>query len=666
MSENTGDKVVVLTVKNERNSETRVFRLHKRRITLGSATSSDVRLEDAGVSPVHAILEMSGAEGKPVVYDLASETGVAVNGKAAIQATLTPADSVRIGPYTFNAVIQSLTEARQVLPQRMRESFGQTLFLSEKEDLAPLILADEKNMIEIFDHRPEAKQSLQVVMFFRDTILDVEHFVDRKRVLIGPGRKEDFNVPPIGEAGSFELVSQQGGQYYLNLHGAMKGVVSKDGMAIKVPELLKSSKSVGLGFKDFAKVAVGDVSFFLNFSSAPPRLKLPSILKTDPLFAKVWTLSLAVTGLLVYAMSTIEVNPTIEIEQLPERIATIIYEPKFMPVEKSPVTESAQPVTPLRPQPPKTITITPTQPKEPAPKDAMIAEKKAEKKDEQKKAATPTPSKPKVQPSAAKFASGQEGAGAKAKGPEGTRGKPGAPKGPVPQTKAQRPGEGLKTGAASTGKGRSETHDLGVVDVFKASQGTLSKVFAGGKGASNAASQLEGYSGFTTEGTGGLGAAGTEKGGGGESMGLGGLAEKGPGGGRKGTGLGALGSGGNILGGKGRISIESGGGGEPIVMGAIDTDAIAREIAKHRDEIKYCYEKEINAENPDLAGRVGIRFVIGASGIVTTAGVSSTTLNNVNAERCIVDVIKRIQFPQVRGGGIAEVTYPFLFKPATK
>ncbi len=89
-------------------------------------------------------------------------------------------------------------------------------------------------------------------------------------------------------------------------------------------------------------------------------------------------------------------------------------------------------------------------------------------------------------------------------------------------------------------------------------------------------------------------------------------------------------------------------------------------IAKHRDEIKYCYEKEINAENPDLAGRVGIRFVIGASGTVSTAGVSSTTLKNANAERCIVDVIQRIQFPQVRGGGIAEVTYPFLFKPATK
>ncbi|MBI2606846.1 MAG: AgmX/PglI C-terminal domain-containing protein [Deltaproteobacteria bacterium] len=662
MSENTGDKVVVLTVKNERNSETRVFRLHKRRVTLGSATSSDVRLEDADVSPVHAILEMSGAEGKPVVYDLASETGVAVNGKPAVQATLTPADSVRIGPYSFNAVIQSLTEARQVVPRRVRESFGQTLFLSEKEDLAPLILADEKNMIEIFDHRPEAKQCLQVVMFFRDTILDVEHFVDRKRVLIGPGRKEDFNVPPLGDRGSFELVSQQGGQYTLNLHGAMKGVVSKDGMAIKVPELLKSSKSVGLGLKDFAKVAIGDVSFFLNFSPAPPRLKLPSMLKTDPLFAKVWSLSLAVTGLLVYAMSTIEVNPTIEIEQLPERVATIIYEPKFMPVEKAPVTEAAIPVAPLRPQPPKTVTVTPAQPKEPAPRDAMIGEKK----EEQKKAAPPAPPKPKAKPGAAKFASGQEGAGAKAKGPEGTRGKPGAAKGPVPQTKAQRPGEGPKTGAATTGKGRSETQDLGVVDVFKASQGTLSKVFAGGKGASNAASQLEGYSGFTTEGAGGLGAAGTEKGGGGESMGLGGLAEKGPGGGRKGTGLGALGSGGNILGGKGRISIESGGGGEPIVMGAIDTDAIAREIAKHRDEIKYCYEKEINAENPDLAGRVGIRFVIGASGTVSTAGVSGTTLKNANAERCIVDVIRRIQFPQVRGGGIAEVTYPFLFKPATK
>jgi hypothetical protein len=208
---------------------------------------------------------------------------------------------------------------------------------------------------------------------------------------------------------------------------------------------------------------------------------------------------------------------------------------------------------------------------------------------------------------------------------------------------------------------------MGVVDVFKSNTGVLNKVLAGGKGASGAADKLEGFGGFTTQGAGGLGDAGGGAGGGGTSQGLGGLSDHGVGGGRKGTGLGALGTGGNIIGGKGKLVIAgSNGAPEPIVLGAIDTDAIAREVAKHRDEIKYCYEKEINAERPDLAGRINIKWVIGASGAVTSAGLASSTMKNPAVEGCVIDVIKRIVFPPVKGGGVAEVTYPFVFRPANQ
>ncbi|MBI3544147.1 MAG: FHA domain-containing protein, partial [Deltaproteobacteria bacterium] len=92
------DKVVVLTVQSMNASGEKVFRLHKKRAVIGSATSSDLKLDDASVSPVHAILEVSGIDGKPVVYDLASETGIVVNGKRTVQATLNPSDKIQIGP----------------------------------------------------------------------------------------------------------------------------------------------------------------------------------------------------------------------------------------------------------------------------------------------------------------------------------------------------------------------------------------------------------------------------------------------------------------------------------------------------------------------------------------------------------------------------------------
>jgi TonB family protein len=471
-----------------------------------------------------------------------------------------------------------------------------------------------------------------------------------------------------GKKGRFELVTKEGDEYYLHLHENIKGMISQDGKATPV-----SAKTYPLGQKDFAKIQIQDVSFFLNFTPAPPKLKTYRLFERDPLFLKIWILSLVLTVFTIFSLSVIPVNPTIEIEQLPERLATIIYEPRFLSIEKPKAPPQQQIMEIAKPIPkvetPKVIKIEPKPVTSPAPPKPVIAEKpKQQTKTSQAKASAPKPP-PKTSPKLAekKHSSGQEGQGQKAKGPEGSRGQPKDPPANTPQLKAQRPGEAPKS--ASTGgsqTGRSEVKDLGVVDVFKSQEGTLSKLLAGGKEVTQAANKLEGYSGFTSQGEGGLGEAGAKEGGGGQSLGLGGLSDKGVGGGKKGAGLGALGSGGQILGGKGKLIIEGGGLPEPIVLGAIDTDAIAREIAKHRDEIKYCYEKEINAENPNLAGRVGIRFVIGASGAVSASGVSSSSLKNTNVEQCVVEVIRRIQFPPVRGGGIAEVTYPFLFKPATK
>ena len=101
-------------------------------------------------------------------------------------------------------------------------------------------------------------------------------------------------------------------------------------------------------------------------------------------------------------------------------------------------------------------------------------------------------------------------------------------------------------------------------------------------------------------------------------------------------------------------------------MGSIDADAIDAAIRAHQDEFRLCYEREINAEHPNIGGRVGTTFVIGGTGRVNEAGIESTSLKNANVERCIVTVIKRIDFPMPRGGGIVQVSYPFKFSPVGK
>lgn len=640
--------------------------LDRRRVVIGTATSCDVRLEGEGVSPIHAIMELNAAAGTATVYDLASETGVKVNGQAVIQADVKPGDRIQIG--VCELVFRRAEELRPDAPPAT-EGPG---------DRSPFLLEEGENVHEIFDYRPEAKKCLEAVMIYVNTILDVSHFTKPKKVMIGPKASDDFGVPPllgVNAPPRYELVSFVSGQHTLNLHDGMDGVVSVGGKLTPVKQICSDasrSKVLNFGEGDFAKLRLGDVSFFLQFSPSPPKLRRQRLWQRDPLFARIWFLSLATTLMLVTTFSRMTVNPVIEIEQLPERIATIIYKPELLPVERpkpqpKPVEKTPEPKK-VTPPPPKkeVIKVTPKPVTTPKPKDAMIGRAEP-KKPQPKRQAAPKPAAPKAPPKPAAKAAGNEGAGARAAGDNGTRGKPDSKRSGTPQTKAQRPGTGPKNAPASARPGNSQVQDLGVVDVFKSAGGTLQKIMAGGKGVGGAADKLEGYGGFTTRGAGGLGDAGSGAGGGGKSMGLGGLSDKGVGGGRKGTGLGALGSGGNIIGGKGKLIIAGGNGApEPIVLGAIDTDAIAREIAKHRDEIKYCYEKEINAENPDLQGRVSIHWVIGASGDVSSAGVASTTLRNAAVEGCVVAVIKRIAFPPVKGGGIAEVTYPFLFRPASQ
>ena len=98
--------------------------------------------------------------------------------------------------------------------------------------------------------------------------------------------------------------------------------------------------------------------------------------------------------------------------------------------------------------------------------------------------------------------------------------------------------------------------------------------------------------------------------------------------------------------------------------GAEGHGAVEAALLAHKDEFRLCYEKEINAENPKLAGRVGTSFVIGSGGSVTQAGIASSSLKNANVEQCILTVIRRIDFPIPRGGGLVQVTFPFKFSPA--
>ncbi len=658
--------VLSLVSGSEVSAAAQVFRVHKDRITIGSVDSADVRLSAEGVSPIHAVIEIpeDGSVAPAVIYDLASATGVFVNGEKIVTQKIRSGDLLTIGRFKLKFSMDEPVGKTE----RTRVSVdGRKLDVGSPEDFRPLMLEDDRLIREIFEPATE-RRALEVVMSWCGTILDILHFSRYNQVIVGSERSCDFPIPPLKSGAKFPIAAKSGEYAVLRFDASMSGVVQSKGDLKTLSELRSTAvasawgSEIPFGEKDFAKITVGEVDFYFSHTAAPPRLKRQNMTDPDPFYHRILGSSLLFTVLFIVSMLRATVPPTMEVEDVPERIATILYQPERFerkPEPKTPEVKVEPVVKPVVPPTPKPITKIEIQPKLTTPKPVPKTMDTGKKQEVATKGKTVEKAK-----GAGSLSQNEakEGEGARAKGAEGTRGTKNAPKVEkvAPQNIAKRPSA---QGGTGRGGGRSQVPQSGNVDFLK---GTSSKILnllgsssaqLGGSG-----SKLEGFGGFSTNGGGGLALSGDGKGGGGTADSLGGLGKKGPGGGRVGTGLGAAGSGSGIVGGSTRVRIQSGGPEEAVVMGAIDADAVEAALNAHRDEFRYCYEKEINAETPKIAGRVGTSFVIGSSGRVTRAGIESSSLGNANVERCVVNVIKRIDFPIPRGGGVVQVAYPFKFQ----
>ena len=204
-------------------------------------------------------------------------------------------------------------------------------------------------------------------------------------------------------------------------------------------------------------------------------------------------------------------------------------------------------------------------------------------------------------------------------------------------------------------KDRKIAQESGIFKALKGGKGAVSNVFGPGglgTGINNALGGLRGSAMGDAGGAGGLGTRGTGGGGGGTSMGIGGFGT--------GTGRGTGGLGNIDLGGRGasryKVSV-----GRTVTKGCLKPAVVRRVLGRIQSQAKYCYEKEL-PRNPNLAGKVTTTFTIGSTGSVMRTGISESTIGNANVESCLERIIKRLKFPPCRGGGTADVSYPWIFK----
>ncbi len=216
-----------------------------------------------------------------------------------------------------------------------------------------------------------------------------------------------------------------------------------------------------------------------------------------------------------------------------------------------------------------------------------------------------------------------------------------------------------------------EARSAGVIGTLKSMMGSFNAPtspygadFALGNDPSSALGAMTGNDIGQNFGFGGLGLRGTGRGGGGlgqGTIGMGNFGTIGRGGGR-GAGEGGYGRGvGGFHGRSAGVPQVRSGGAE--VRGSLSKEVIRRVVRRHINEVKFCYEQQLNAR-PDLRGRVTTKFVISPTGSVQSAIVGSSSLRNEAVESCIVRAVRRWTFPAPDGGGVVVVNYPFLLDAA--
>lgn len=231
--------------------------------------------------------------------------------------------------------------------------------------------------------------------------------------------------------------------------------------------------------------------------------------------------------------------------------------------------------------------------------------------------------------------------------PEGAAGQktaqPVAKKGPSPRVDAAKRKTDLEV-----------VRQTGLLAFLGKERGATSSVMSAGmSGINNAMAGLGADGQADAGGAGGLGTRGTGPGGG-DPLSIGSLHTGDPSGRRDGIDLSTIKR-------KPIKLIDTCGTG--CVVDNIDKRDVASVIHRNLPRFKHCYEHELNAY-PDLRGKVAVRFMIGPVGSVLESNVQESTMDSSAVESCVVNVMKTLKFTAPKGGGVAVVTYPFVFASA--
>lgn len=666
-----------LVLKVFRNSElVNVQQFTTPQVVLGRGGDVQVTLEDEAISPIHALIEER--DGQHFISDLGSRTGTYLNGKRVLESEIVSESEVRLGPF----VIQFFVGVPRVLPvpgasapetERTQASFtpppSPPPIPEEEEEAEELVFAPlaapltkaasipmsrpqgSSKAVDFSKNKTFAPKSVnrdpkelvkpgkgvgaEVLVFWHERAISSNHFFNHGPVVIGGSPKADVFVPVLAPEFRYNFINLSS-QITVNLTPDMEGELIQFDHSTSLSDLARQNKLRNAGGHFELDLKQGEmirVSFQGGLVSLIVRYKENTV---RPLAAPLFDLSASeVTGVVMAVVISAILG-----------LYMAVYAPADLAADEARIEEPIRKAIVQFKPPPKKVEVDPEPPKEP-PKVVKVVEK----------APAPTPSaKPAEKrqtpnPSVEKAGDpGKAGEVAPSKTPSKNK-----------AVGSARPGGSVKTADKEAANAKSVKPDpmkTGLFSAFgsKGVQSQLDKAYSGSGELQGLADQATGTAGMAENRPGaGLGTKLKEGASGkGESIvGIAGVGTKGRGTGTTGYGTGGIGT-------KGSVEVNVGGDGAGF-SGSIDKEAIRRVIREHKNEIRSCYERELQ-RRPDLFGKVVFSWVIGERGKVMSAKVTANDLGSADVANCIKNKLQTWTFPEPPPNTLAEVTsFPFVF-----
>ncbi len=624
--------------------------INRERLLVGRSRCCEIVINHADVSAIHAAIEVKGD--KVYVYDMNSSNGTFVKNEKIISAELKIGDAVRFGKNEYQLRKFSLNDVPELplqvledsLPPRMSDSERQLpekgirkdvvmedvyypLAKDPKADYSEYIFEDVDQLFPIFKYEI-AKKSIEVIILFRDEIFSVDYLPLKDHVYSLRGRrsgKGEVELLTLQEDDVHEFISVKNGDVFVE---KPEGFSS---LSIKNKENIDTLGAIVLDDDDIICFRSGSLQIFVRGAEAPPVVKNPPVMRMDHDFKKYLLLMLFLVISFLFAMTMFEVNKEIEKEKIPERIATILYKKKLIVKKRVPKIEpkkiSQKKI--LKPAVPKTVRKTEKK------KDA----KKVVKKEVPRKKVQVTGEKHKKKSAPIKKAA--------------TKVKKESKKVIVKKIVKPKKSSGKQR---SVRKVKSPLKRKGVVDTYVSTDftNTLSSFLSKGAKVKNAkfANQLKSDDGklrldssvassslkqaIVKHDVGSLTGAATGKRD--SAKGMEGIESK-----KKAIFM--------------DVPIAT------VTLSSMDPEVVRSILMDYLPQFKFCYQKVLERSSKSFDGTITLEFVIGASGHVADAGLSSEgSRMPAKVKGCVIDVLRGIKFPEPLGGGKVGVKQPMNFR----